>query len=232
MKILVTGDSWGVGEWQTGKNFPVVTASPFCVYLEEGNWVTNVSSPGSRNFTAMERVDQALEDIDYDVIIVVVSDPLRDLRHCEADEIAPAMESLESFLSKIRSLHHKYYQQLAAHNVPVILLGGICDLDLDAAGRYDNIIPLMPSLRTWFDPDAPRGPYLTIQASLLENIRKEKDITPSPDILEHMNHIEGTVLFDYFRNSSLYPDNGHPDRYCHRRLGEFLRNHLQENFGK
>jgi hypothetical protein len=232
MKILVTGDSWGVGEWQPGKHFPIVTASPFCVYLEEGNWVTNVSSPGSRNFDAIERVDQAFKDMDYDVIVAVISDPLRDLRHSEADEIAPAMESLDSFLSKIRSLHDNYYQRLTARNLPVILLGGVCDVDMVAAAQYENLIPLIPSLRTWFDPGAPRGPYLTIQASLLEDIRKEKHITPSPDILEHMKHIEGTVLFDYFRNSSLYPDNGHPNRYCHQRLGEFLRNHLQENFGK
>lgn len=78
MKIIITGDSWGEGEWDNHS----VSHGGLGAYLSgDQHTVINVSKLASSNMAALSRLQTALEDhTDAECIIWFQTDPMRELR--------------------------------------------------------------------------------------------------------------------------------------------------------
>lgn len=82
MKILVAGDSWGVGEWTNGQR----THLGLEQYLRDaGHDVVNVSRGGWSNLSVLKALEQGLKTNNIDCVIWLQTDPMRELLTSEEE---------------------------------------------------------------------------------------------------------------------------------------------------
>ena len=151
--ILIGGDSWGCGEWTwfSERNYKVSHKGLEQYLLDDGFSVVNCSQGGSSNRQSIDRVTRRLELDNYDHIVWVQSDPMRDLKY---ETFNTLFTSYQQVLDCHNRLLNSSYQRLNQLGKKIICVGGCSKLDPDIR-NYDNLIPLVGSMIELIMPHIP-----------------------------------------------------------------------------
>jgi len=221
--IIITGDSWGVGEWDKDCN---LSGPGFGQYLMLHDQVCNLSVGAGSNSLALERLNQFLKKyrIDsYDTIYWIVTCPSRDIdfTKCLRKETSLKQMLLDSLFDSFTTA-----QTIAdSYDVSLNLIGGLCDLDgLDLSG-YSR---LRVSVASW-------GQLIDARYSM-GTFYPESWISIGKDIKDQYSHHldEWQDIADMMikKNQSwrriFHTDGSHPDREGHKKL----HNHLYPDWAR
>lgn len=152
MKILLAGDSWGIGVFQgvaesygpTGEGIKTILED-----LSDDYQVINVSKAGGSNEEILERIRPFSKDVEK--IIFIQTDPFREHSHYEnrykilhkdfIDSLVKDYSTLEEFFDHY---YNKIYSELNNIGKPILCVGGWSKLH-PSIEKYKNLIPAIPS---------------------------------------------------------------------------------------
>lgn len=145
--IVITGGSWGLGEWSWDQHGNYYNShAGLQDYMEQdGHAVTNVSHIMGSNRSAFAALKKALDERDYDVIVWLHNDPLRDLRP-EYTSIKFEYTCYDDLMAASRRLQARAYEDFASLGQKVYCMGGCGKLDTDALLGHSNLEPLIASI--------------------------------------------------------------------------------------
>lgn len=220
-RILISGDSWGCGEWNewataNGSEYGISHPGLEQYLIDDGFFVVNCSMGNLANKDSIGRLEHQLCLGDYDHIIWFQSDPLRDLRPYK--NFNHMFTDYQQILASSNELLNSHYKRLNQLGKKIICIGGCSKLDPDIS-NYENLIPLVSSVIELLLPDftAPRvwcSDWVhhinsKINESLLDCLLIEKKI---------QDQIGEQPIFQ--------PDGRHPNRKGHRVLFDVVRKFL------
>ena len=145
--FLISGDSWGCGEWGcTGPDRYGVLHTGLQYYLDEiGHYTKNVSKGSISNRDSINRLKNELQiKSDYDYIIWFQSDPLRDLRPYDKSEFA-TFNTINEMLVSANRLLSASYTTLNDIGIPIHCIGGCSKVDTELIKNFKNLNPLITS---------------------------------------------------------------------------------------
>jgi hypothetical protein len=235
MKILISGDSWGKGEWDFVNGLYENTHEGLEFYLKKSNnQVYNISQGASCQNTVINKFKTIQEDSffeywkekhlnlthipkleTYDYIFVFVTDLFRGSDLFERYWIVN--NSRENILRELNKLKHDYLKNLNSFNVKIHLLGGLNKVTEDDVKNYKNIEIAIPSVIEFLLPDFEAYEVFFNDAlnSLYSSIPDDLD----PDYLDYVyNEVKKRDLLktrEYFSSDGL-----HPNREGHRLIFE------------
>lgn len=156
-KILLAGDSWGVGTFlRSGESYKPTGIGLESILSEKGYRVTNVSQAGASN---REIVDSILDqDLNlFDIIIFLQTDPFRDHQQVEIPEDNDSWKRAlnQNFIDSLTEYNsldmyfydyfNRLYSELSSLNKPIICIGGHSVLH-PCILEYKNLISEIPSV--------------------------------------------------------------------------------------
>jgi len=156
-KILLAGDSWGIGEFSgSGDSYKPTGVGLESILSEKGYYVTNVSQVGISNREIVDRIlDQNLNI--FDIIIFLQTDPFRDHQQVEIPKDNQSwkrdlnqnfIDSLTEYTSLDMYFYDYFnglYSELSNLDKPIICIGGHSILH-PCILEYKNLISEIPSV--------------------------------------------------------------------------------------
>lgn len=205
--IIIIGDSWGVGEWSVDSR---LTGPGIGSLLSMHDRVINLSVGAASNTDCLARLSDLLKQFDpqpYDRFFWIVTCPSR----CISDTKELYKQDFEEVATKYLYNALDSANTLAEQaSIKIELIGGVCDLPDDCCEDFQNLSVLVQSWGQLLDKNYPTCIY-----------------SPDPEILsltykdiEVLTRIE--EKYNFWKNSKLFPDNGHPDTCSHRTLRDFI----------
>jgi hypothetical protein len=149
-KVLIGGDSWGMGVWNDGADasYHTVHKGLEQLLLDEGYTVYNCSVSNSSNKDSISRlaslVNQRYET--GDVVIWIQSDPTRDLRDTDMTDAVIDTGSVTGLIKRVLNENYTALSKIALeHGTIIHAVGGLCNLDVDLLRQYPLIDASVPS---------------------------------------------------------------------------------------
>ena len=213
--IILTGDSWGVGEFD--KNF-LIGGPGIASYITLCEPSVNLSRGAGSNTLALDRLENFLTSYtptNEDIFLWIVTGPNRCITDLTSflntsDSLIKSLEQLLSeSLSRANSISKKY-------NIKLKLIGGLCDLNTFSDSNYSNLEITVPS---WGSLLIENYNYSIIEQDFIRNIGpivKDK----YPRLLEEWIELSEVAIrkdTDWNKMSTTYfkTDGAHPDRSGH-----------------
>jgi len=226
--IIITGCSWGAGEW--AGNSPSIKSNishpGLGGYLiEDGYNVVNLSRPGGNNQELILPLHAFLE-INQHLNIQHIFFIQTDIGRCINEKVFFKDADLD-LDGRITNLYYDLYSQLnhyaVMHDITIHLIGGLTDLHPAKFTGLPNLNFLVPSWTKLIDSN--------ISTTLLNDgdgfewldknyLYKDQLETYLNIALERSKYFRRTPEF-------FYPDWGHPNRAGHRVLYEYIKNNLK-----
>jgi hypothetical protein len=221
MFVIISGDSWGVGEWGSDSSGVVLTGPGIGQYFSLHCKVINLSEGGCGNYDSFLYLRTFLKKYKpdkYDIFYFIVTDPTRD-PGC-FDDLSQGIEQavrlqLDSVLKKLNNLAN-------SHNIQINLIGGCCDLDTVDITSYNNLKIIVPSWGKLIDDTYPTSIFWgdglrSIDTNKLDRDELKEEWTKIADLT-----LKKEATFKKWCQSELSYDGWHPNRYGHRILRDFL----------
>ena len=220
--IIISGDSWGVGEWGSGPSIGVALTGPgIAQYFGLHNKVTNLSEGGCGNLdsflylrTFLRKYKADARDICY----YIVTDPMRD-PGC-FDDLSQGIEQasrlqLDRILNKLNNLAN-------THKIQINLIGGCCDLDTVDILSYPNLKIIVPSWGKLIDKTYPSSIFWgdgvrSLDTNKLTCAELKEEWSDLVDLI-----LKKEAIFKKWIRQGLSADGCHPNRLGHRILRDFL----------
>lgn len=213
-KICIIGDSWGCGEWgwKDGKYQCLHKGIEY--YLKNDNYqVMNFSFGGASNLELFTHI-QNKNLIDYDLILYIQTDPLRDYRKIEFQGL---FESIKTFKHYQRTARHNHYNRLNSLDIKIHLIGGCDKIDENDLIEYKNLKCFIPSIINFVSenlihPNIWASDWINYidrkcSAELLNFIHQEKMLQ------DELYFSKNPVIVKYF-----HPDGQHPNRNAYYKI--------------
>ena len=211
MKILIEGDSWGVGCWAGHDS--IIYHPGLTQYLnEEGHSVDNWCTGGKRIY---ELFKQPIDEYDY--IFVFLPDPLRGY----SEEHFRKLTSFDEVVQTTREIQIKHFNEWNGLNKVIHLIGAGFKVDQSLIKDFVNLKIVVPSMieylfKDFIHPPLQPGPWvdwIDQRFSLYDierfikdkeeherTLSKEFEIYFKPDGY-HMNHLAHKQLFNYIQEN-------------------------------
>ena len=205
--IVIIGDSWGVGEWAIGAR---LSGPGIGSLISMHDRVINLSVGAASNTDCLDRLTDLLEQftpVPGDRFFWIVTCPSRcilnnnDLYGQNFEEIA--IKYLSNALARANTIAEKF-------SIKIELIGGVCDLPDNCCKNFKHLNILVQSWGKLLDKNYPTCTYSPSPVILTYTL---KDI-------EVLNRIK--KKYEFWQDSNLFPDNGHPDTHSHRILRDFI----------
>lgn len=220
MNILIAGDSWGCGEWDCFDNgtHSATHKGIEQYFIDNGNNVTNVAKGACSNkYSCLQLVNELL-NTSYDYTIWFQTDPLRDLRPYTT--FVDDYHTYDELLDQQHSLLVNTYGILNGANTKILCIGGCSKLDMTLISRFDNLIPIIPSVIEFL---VPQYSHPKIWQSDWQDLGgRQFDITSLDKLVSDLNKqwsIADTPKF-------FIPDGMHANRHGHKLIFDYLYNYM------
>lgn len=227
-KILITGDSWGCGEWGNYKGTtPIFSGRKkgishlgFEQYLlDDGHEVSNLSIGGINNLYVINHVIKPQLDKHWDYIFWFQSDPLRDTKFLDLN--FKWFDTFEDLLEIQNEFLNISYKELNSLNIPIYCLGGCSKINLELIKVYKNLIPIIPSITEFLIPGYSH-PLIWFSGDWYKKINELWSLETIEHLLSQRKIMDNLRLSPYFQ-----VDTGHPDRYGHKKIFEYVKEKLK-----
>lgn len=243
MTILISGDSWGLGEWHVDPTKKYCVAHPgLSEYLRYDNYpVINLSVPASSNWQVLDRLTQffesgaaALLTDPIDKIFIFQTEWIREYRlrwHNPVKYTNPIVTyHIPRFTQDLRDtnldLWYKGLSDLAVtHSVNVGLIGGCSDTKLV---DYPNIQVACQSLTNLAINDCPEieNPVYCFrpEAEFVAEAKRTANADALDFLMQEIVQAESREQLWKSYPQWFWPDNNHANRQAHYKLYQFLKN--------
>lgn len=220
MKIHISGDSWGCGEWRSRGCPPHVVHKGIEQYfLDEGYFVTNTSEGGAGLFNIVHQL-QTVQP--HDLHICFVTDPFRYI-----DPKAFWLAGTINTLLKLQNLKlQEFLWEINTLGMPIFLIGGLHKLFPENVKPYKN-------LKIWVDS----FPELVVKGAMHPKIQLHDPFIKWLDEKENRKRIVKRDVFNFIWNeyvnwkkitdTDIFPDNYHPNRDAHYKLFKFCMKQMK-----
>ena len=211
--ILITGDSWGLGEWDTYDGQYGNVHRGLEQYLKDYGCsnVTNVSWGGFSNCAAYETIRE--RNLTPDIIFWFQTDPIRDLRPYDNYVIHSYHQLIDDHIRLIDSAYNRFNNL----NIPVYVIGGCSKVNVDIIKRYSNLTALIPSTIELLTTSKHPNFWCTDWAHTVS----EKIDRRSLDLLfEELNN--PPIQLRRLHSRYYWPDGCHLNRHGHRKIFEYI----------
>jgi len=222
--ISIIGDSWGCGEWKASPDGGIVTHKGTEHFLSESGYsVKNYSKGGGSGKYMLEQLEKY--DIKNEILLVFHTDSCRDIRD-NLDVALQYMQKKNVFIKKVHEFLFaewikKFVQATKNRNCEVILIGGHANL-------YKNVNLLLPTnikvlTHSWIQDitNTKVGDLSGLDRDDLEDFITNKPIDSDEqkqEIIDIMT--EKSKRLYLLKHHIHFPDDHHPDRFCHQKLSE------------
>lgn len=143
MKILMSGDSWGCGEWKWNHNDnPISHKGIEQYFIDDGHTVDNFSCGGASNELSVHKIKTNFQK-KYNFVIWIQSDPLRDIGH---EILKEKNLTYRMILDEQKRLLDINYENLNSFGIEIICIGGCSKINLDLVKKYENLTIAIPSI--------------------------------------------------------------------------------------
>jgi len=220
-KILITGDSWSAGEWDTSKGDDILfhaRAHSFARYLSETDKFNIIYTPFPGHGDSLiishilDRHD--LNEIEY--IIFVKTCATRGFSYL-TKEAFPHWFEENNIITKITWMNDIVYQNLLPLANKLIILGG-----LEKIRSSFNCFLKLPSITEFLYPSFEDSNYFGDIKYIADMIDKDKI---SSDFI--LKAAERKINFWKKHPEYFFPDGAHPNRKAHKKLAQFLLEHIE-----
>jgi hypothetical protein len=237
--ILLIGDSWACGEWQSVEAGSITLAHPgMTEYLKtDYNYnVLNLSRSGNspwqivytlHNFLTQKKA-RLTDDFE---IVVFQTDPVRPVLHeklsVNLEEIYSNVDNLESLYTELTEIFYiKVAETAKRFDKKIYLAGGLTDVDTELLNLYPECQVLCQSWVQLINPDhTPSVMPLQIDSNTLTQAKKYNRIDLCDSIVNHSNQkfleLQEMLESKYF--GPVYGD-FHPSRDGHKLMSDFIHN--------
>ena len=235
--IIVVGDSWGCGEWNSSFGKYGVTHNGITQYLTDaGHVVINLSQPGGSNTQSanlLERFLQANRHITPSRVMVFQTGWIRDIH--EIDSTILNNDLALGYVELKNNLMFRFWNRLSQtcnkDNIPVYIIGGCGDTPWvdNVESTYPSVHIACQSVTNLLLENNHRitepiySPFTKWRASQVELIKRHLN---TKDLELFLQDIEkGNERLDLWTKNTefFWPDGGHANRLGHQRLFEFLK---------
>jgi hypothetical protein len=232
MNILLSGDSWGVGELTHDHvtNARTFTHPGIELYMKEyGCNVFNVSQRSLSNNEIYSRtVDFLNSGINIDYIIFFHANFYRDFKDLPINVLKKHFTSIEKIKNFKRNYYNNLYAKLNKLGPKIILLGCIDKIE-PFDNDYKNLIPLLPSIPEFLFPNFKHWlVYETNWVSQIENLLDNSTLQELYNSRMSIKELNTDKYAHYFR-----PDGYHPNRHgaykVYEKIIEFIESQSLEN---
>jgi hypothetical protein len=220
MEILISGDSWGCGEWCWAENNPISHKGIEQYFVNNNYFVKNTSRPGGSNDISVHKIKNNLNK-NYDAIVWFQTDPLRDNGH-----VILKKENLtySDILNEQDRLLKNTYKKLNSFGVDILCIGGCSKINLELIQQYKNlkvVIPSVPELliNKYTHPDIWYGNEWTY------NIKNNLDY----DCVEKLYAAKVSIQAIEHNIEFFHPDGRHPNRKGHWEIYQALLKFILKN---
>lgn len=153
--ILISGDSWGIGEYQrSGSDYAPTGHGLESIFKDLGYSVTNVSKAGCSNNDIVNSLT-ATPIKDFDIVLFLQTDAFREHSHHGLYNNEPNWRILDSnFITELLNYnsladyfddyYNELYLNLSNLDKEIYCIGGWSMLHPSIAS-YENLIPIIPS---------------------------------------------------------------------------------------
>lgn len=221
--IIITGDSWGVGEWNKSCNLNGPGIGQLLM-LHTTDGVINLSQGNFSNTQIANRLENFLQRWsanDADTVYWIVTCPSRCV------DVNYYIDTKDGILENSYKILHKSLEKMNSiaeqHNIRIKLIGGLCDLNSIDIKNYSKLEIVVPS---WGELlDSSYQTFVLTPNYMVEfgKLIKEKRSELLPEWLDVSNQI--TKKYQSWKKlSTTYfsTDGNHPDRFGHRVLRDYL----------
>ena len=212
MKILIGGDSWGLGEWPQETNHRGI----WQYFEEDGHEVVIKAVPGESNKTSISHMCNYVNG-NYDYVFWFQSDPLRDLR--PYDYFGNTIKNYDDLIKQSNIILDKNYKELNDRsNCKIYCIGGCSKLNVELISKYKNLIPFIESLTELILVDY-KHPKIwhSDWIDYVERLDESVIDFLLPNKMKQDSLSEVDEYREYF-----WPDGSHPNRYGHKVLYDFI----------
>lgn len=226
--ILITGDSWGAGEWGYSLlgGESRITHKGFEQYARDDGFNVFNQSAGGHSLVELfySKVPYPLDYYDYQ--IVFVTEPLRKVRL--EDRNISNIDNLIDLQTTIFRLYLDYLSFLPCRS---ILLGGPYKIDTSLTEKYINIEVAIPSISEFLIPSY-KQPKIWIDNVILSTIENLDTLLKEEidTLLLYKKQSNFVELSETVEEAKLFiPDGGHPNRHAHKIIYEYVRDNYLLN---
>ena len=218
--VIIIGDSWGRGEW--AKDTQIIVHKGLEQYiLDDGYTVINYSEPGADCNRIINQIPKLGE---RDLLVIFTTD----FQRGQIDWHKQSSQSITDFLYHRNDCKNYFIKcitkKLLKCTGQVLLLGCLGVFNIDDKIKNKNVA-IIPNFCEWLFPDNNFiKDYLfytrDYNFNLLYNLIRNNRNRPLLEAILHQVNINKKIFVnDYF------PDNAHPDRRCHFKLYEHIKEH-------
>ena len=236
MKILISGDSWGKGEWAHNDNGVYGNTHPGLeMFLRDsGHEVYNISEGATNLYQALDKFDGVVNDDfsfiqylnvpyqtvpkldEYDYILLFVTDFFRG-DPTLFEDFWIINNNKENVLNRFNQNKHYFLSKLNTYGVKIHLLGGLSKIHHDDVRDYENLEVLIPSVIDLLAPDI--GAYEVFFNDALNSIYSSIPDDLDPDYVDYV-YGEVTKIDGLKKNPFFSGDGRHPNRIGYKVLCE------------
>lgn len=225
MDIIIAGDSWGLGEWGQvyGKYKPVHagTAHFLASWFPDHN-IKNTARAGSSNQAAIARL---AKEPSCNICVFFQTDAMRDLQPYQGNATFLKLSCYQDVYDINRRLLDNTYQKLQDLGYEILLIGGCAKLHVDLIARYQNLVPLIPSVAEMLIPGHeqtlfPYGDYLDHIKLIFKDRSKLDDLIKIGQVFKNEHKV--AACKEYF-----YPDMHHCNRQGHEKIAAVIDDYIR-----
>lgn len=231
--ILVTGDSWAAGEWDSSKDDPFMWRSTHSTasYLELFYDCTTIllPNPGWDDFESIYFCQKLDDLVDYIIFFKTCG-----LRGCQMED-HPARDfgfsdtndpdTPDNILKQGLIVNQVVYHFLKKFESKLILIGGLNKIGGD--GLDLNTVLTIPSIIEKYDSNAKDTELFgweNMWDFYKDKVKKNKEYRKS--LLDIMKLFEVKRNYLNSRPDLYYPDGKHPNAFVHQDLAKYIGEHI------
>lgn len=244
-KIIIVGDSWGLGEWGRDPiryKYTVLHKGLEQYFIDYGFDVINVSEGGSSNTGSIRRLVNLLSELSDDIsnidyIFFITTDATREI-HRNKEKLTDALIQNKSLPLLVDKLLDSCYNELnkicLTNNLNIHVIGGLNNLDTSIQS-YKNLIPIIPSwvslLIGHLDEyknlcNDPKFRIVNFNFAIDDFILSRCPFNIASKLIEDA-YLYQEINSLVFKEKIFWPDGVHPNREGHKILFETLLKKLQ-----
>jgi hypothetical protein len=212
-KICIAGDSWSQGVWRDPAEGGGLMHEGLTAFLKEKHHVINTGSSGSSNEWAYTSLrNEIVKSGPFDYIFWFFTDPIRDFRIEKYSILHTKNVTFESILEAQHQQTIKAFENFNSLGVPIYCMGGTVRLNLDLIKNYSNLIPFIPCISEYLEPDYEHP--IIWQSDWLHGIGRQFDLESLDKFVIEKRKQDNLRSFE----THFWPDGGHPNYLGHYKI--------------
>lgn len=226
MKIVIAGDSWGLGEWgHVNDRYQPIHAGTehFLRVIYPQHDIINVSQAGASNMRAISRLKL---QTGMDLVIYFQTDAMRELSPYTSNKTFLSLSCYDDIANLNIKLLDQAYKDLDEIGCTVLMIGGCAKLHTDLMLSYNNLVPLIPSVAEMLIPGHeqtlfPYGDYLDHIKLIFKDRSKLDELIKIGNLFKNEHKV--ATCKEYF-----YPDIHHCNRHGHEKIVAKIAGYIKE----